>query len=132
MATKVLLPFNSSTDIGIFSVEADRIRPILAFSEFPRLHWFCLPSTPDRAMGSGPAILPSFPRDMSTQGIYALDSQLPSSSVHREMYNPRSVKMQWQSWKVQCFSVFPIYKQNHNGGLSKIRLVKGGALPLRN
>ena len=83
-------------------------------------------------MGSGPAILPSFPRDISTQGIYALDSQLPSSSVHREMYSPRSVTMQWQSGKVQCFSVFPIYKQNYNGGLSKIRLVKGGALPLRN
>jgi hypothetical protein len=54
------------------------------------------------------------------------------SSVNRGMYSPRSVKMQWQSWKVQCFSAFPIYKQNHNGGLSKIRLVKGGALPLRN
>ena len=51
------------------------------------------------------------------------------SSVHRGMYRPRSVKMQWQSWKVQCFSAFPIYKQNHNGGRSKTSLVKGGALP---
>ena len=54
------------------------------------------------------------------------------SSVHRGMYSPRSVKMQWQRWKVQCFSAFPIYKQNHNGGRSKTGLVKGGALPLRN
>ena len=56
------------------------------------------------------------------------------SSVHRGMYSPRSVKMQWQSRKVQCFTAFPIYKQNHNGGRSKISLVKtpippAGVLP---
>jgi len=106
MATKVLLPFNSSTDIAIFSVEADRIRPILAFSNSQALHWFCLPSTPDRAMGSGPAILPSFPRDISTQGIYALDSQLPSSSVHREMYSPRSVRCSGKAGKCDVLAYF--------------------------
>jgi hypothetical protein len=31
MATKVLLPFNSSTDIGIFSVEADAALANLSF-----------------------------------------------------------------------------------------------------
>jgi len=41
-------------------------------------------------------------------------------SFHRGIYSPRSVKMYWLSWKVQCFDLVPINRQNHNAGRSKI------------
>jgi hypothetical protein len=62
MATKVLLPFNSSTDIGIFSVEADRIRPILAFSEFPSIALVLSPKHSGPRNGLGPSDTPIFPQ----------------------------------------------------------------------
>ena len=56
----------------------------------------------------------------ATFPIHLLCTTPNHSSVHRGIYSPRSVKMYWLSWKVQCFGLVPINKQNHNAGRWKI------------